>query len=492
MNYYDILNKDNQLVDILIDIKSINKKEIKEYLLFIYFTCCILGGYESIDYLIHLLVTNIINIIEVDLTLYYPVSFDINAKLESTKEYFNFYNDKEKNHINNFINNLKELKKENLNHNTEFSNINNFNNLLMNTLSLRGYNQKINFGKVYLGNSYVVKNYFINNIDIGIMKQIIEKYKGQDMLKIFKIYFQVPQLMHPYKNYNNNRSVLYLQNNICVDSYLLKNPQKECNEKINDSITNLITSLVNYGDCRELSLILEFYKCMCEWDKYLIYIKDLNKNKNKIIKLIKNQYRSISVDVMFNAYTKDKLNSINEYILYNNDDTISYDFMLDNTKYKIYENHNFVLKMKYKNNEYNYKLIDIMYIKKYDEKLNNTYFNSDYVVNNKKIKINYPIIDFGMNDYNKKIHVIAKIVDSYFVNQIYKPNLINKLLYLSQVFNISMNLYDVDEFVKKREEKFYYLRKKYLNKAYRIDQFNKNNIDNKYDKKLKYFLLDDI
>ena len=124
--------------------------------------------------------------------------------------------------------------------------------------------------------------------------------------------------------------------------------------------------------------------------------------------------------------------------------------------------------------------------------MNNTYFNSDYVVNNKKIKINYPIIDFGMNDYNKKIHVIAKILDSYFVNQIYKPNLINKLLYLSQEFNISMNLYDVDEFVKKREEKFYYLRKKYLNKAYRIDQFNKDNIDNKYDKKLKYFLLDDI
>ena len=67
MDYYNILSKDNQLISI---IGKYNDTD--EYLLFIYYTCCMLGGYESIDHLIHLLVKNIRNVIYIDITLYYP------------------------------------------------------------------------------------------------------------------------------------------------------------------------------------------------------------------------------------------------------------------------------------------------------------------------------------------------------------------------------------------------------------------------------------
>ena len=74
-NYKDLL-KNNQLINIL---KNDNSDE---YLLFIYYTCCILGGYESIDYLIHLLVSNIIKCIKVDLSLYYPDKINIDLRMK--------------------------------------------------------------------------------------------------------------------------------------------------------------------------------------------------------------------------------------------------------------------------------------------------------------------------------------------------------------------------------------------------------------------------
>ena len=47
INYNPLLTINNQLISIVEKYNNNN-----EYLTFIYYTCCMLGGYESIDYLI--------------------------------------------------------------------------------------------------------------------------------------------------------------------------------------------------------------------------------------------------------------------------------------------------------------------------------------------------------------------------------------------------------------------------------------------------------
>ena len=492
INYYDVLVKDNQLINILNNYDNSN-----DYLLFIYFTCCILNGYESIDYLIHLLVSNIINFIDVDLTLYYPIlcNIDIKKKLNETIKYYDFYNNEQKDIVNNFINRLNNKKK--INQKNIISNKDNIlDNLLINTVSLRGFNQYINFGKVFNGNKLTVKNYFINDQDIKILKIIVDKFKNEDIIKIFKLYFQVPQLMHPYNNYKIYRESLYLKYNFCINNKFYN--KKNCIKKENIHVTNLITALFNYGDCREMALILEFYYCYKEWNKYLKYLKNFKENKEKIIKLIKNQKRIIDVDIYFSAYNpKYNINTftnIFDYIPIT--DTINEKinakiYIFDNIKYTKYENHNFIVKIKFDINLqiYTYKCYDIMY-NKYDLKLINTYFFGDYIINKKKPIIKYDsnniILDFGSNNFNNDINVIATINKSYFIDYTYNYNLKGKIFFLSLPYSIPNNFYNINEFIINRENKFYFLKKKYFNKYNKVEQYNYNS------KNLKYFLLENL
>jgi hypothetical protein len=471
-DYYKILSKNNQLIDLL---DSYDKTD--NYLLFIYLTCCIFGGYESIDHLIHLLVSNLIKCIKVDLSLYYPGKFDINEKLEETNDNYNFYTNEQKENVNNFLSKLKfnnKIKQDNNNLNIDY--------ILDNTVSLRGFNQKINYGKIYKGNLNVVKSYFINNQDIKIMMKLMTN--KEDILKIFKIYFQVPQLMHTYNNYKNNRDALLLQNNFCVNNYKYKKPQTNCTKMDYNHVTNLMTSLINYGDCRELALTLEFYNCLKEWLKYKKYMKDFIKNKNKIIKLIKNQKRLIDINIYFNAYPKKYVDftKITDFVGMREDKV---DFVYKNEKYAYYENHNFVLKMKYKDNKYTYKCNDIMY-NKYDKSLVNTKFVGDYIVDGKRPNIIFPYVEFGPNDYKKEILVLGEIEKSLFKNQSYFPNLENKILYLSKPFKIPKNFYKINDFIISREKYYDNLRKKYYGNTNNVEHYKE---DSKY---LKYFLIEDL
>jgi len=475
-NYKEVLRKNNQLINI---IDSNNNSD--EYLLFIYYTCCILGGYESIDYLIHLLVSNIIKCIEVDLELYYPASFDIELRMNETKDNYNNYSKEEKDNIENFINNLKYNNKIKQNYKS-----NNVENILLNTVSLRGFNQKINYGKVYWGNISVVKNYFINNKDFEIMKKLMIKYKNEDIIKVFKIYFQVPQLMHAYNNYKDNRDALMREYNFCINNYDYKKSQLGCIKRQYDQITNLMTSLMNYGDCRELALVLEFYYCVKEWLKYMSYVKDFKKNENKIIKLIKNQKRVFDIDIYFDAYNKNEKNifaTVKDFSRITNEKG---DLTYNNRNYVLYENHNFVIKMNKKGETYRYKCSDIMY-NKYDLKLINTYYVGDYIINDKKPKLNYPFFEFGENDLNNNVSVIGKISRPMSKDFTYTKNLANKFLYLSNEFNISNNFYEINKFVEEREKYYNQLRKKhYGGKIFNVEHYKENS------KYLKYFLLEDL
>lgn len=483
-NYKELLkNNKNQLINI---IDCNNNSE--EYLLFIYYTCCILGGYDSIDYLIHLLVFNIIKCINIDLNLYYPDTFDIELRMNETLQYYNHYSETEIKNVNNFLANLKyndKLKHQNYDK-IKRNNGKLKQQILENTSTLRGFNQIINYRKLFLGNKSVVKNYFINNIDIKIMKKIIKIYHSEDIIKIFKVYFQVPQIMHPTYSYPINRNVLLKEYNICVNSDNYKKNKPGCIEKDFYKETNLMVSLMLYSDCREMALILEFYHCMKEWLKYVSYLKNFKKNESKIVKLIINQKRIISMDVYFDAIN---INEYNELIttpkfvkVKKRESQLTY----NNNYYKMYENHVCVIKMKKKDNYYKFKINDVMY-NKYDLKLLNTKFIGEYIMDNKKIKINYPYLDFGKNDFDNSVSVISKIKKLMFINFTYIDNLSNKFLFLSQKFDIPENFYDVDKFIKNREIYYHMLKNKYLiKKSYMIEHYNGNS------EYLKYFLLSDL
>jgi hypothetical protein len=69
----------------------------------------------------------------------------------------------------------------------------------------------------------------------------------------------------------------------------------------------------------------------------------------------------------------------------------------------------------------------------------------------------------------------------------YIKNLENKLLYLSNNFEIPKNFYDINKFVKEREEYYNKLRKKhYGGKIFNVEHYKENS------KNLKYFLLEDL
>ncbi len=473
-NYYKILSKDNQLITI---IKKYN--DTTEYLLFIYYTCCMLGGYNSIDYLIHLIVYNLNKVSNIDLSLYFPYKVDIEKKMNDTLEYYNFYSDQHKNIINNFIDKLTKLKIVNNTKNKYYPIKYKF--YYENTITLRGFNQYINFNKVYMGNfKYYgrIIDYFINNKDISIMNKLIINNQNEDMIKIFKIYFQIPQLMHKNRHFWMNKESLFESYNICVEN----NNNIECKPRTDNYNSNLITSLLTYGDCRDLALLLEFYLCCIEWNTYLKLLK--NFESEKIIKLIHNQSRIINVDVYMNGYYNNKLDLM---LPINKNKISNTNLLYKNNNYIFYENHNFIVTTKYRNNKIKFITRDIMY-NKYDLVLTNNKkkFYGEYIVDNKKIIINNYFLELGQNDYYQNLNVICKIKEPFYINFRYENKLKNKLFYLSNIFNIPNNFYNINKFIIDREKIYYKLRKKYYNKKININRYTKINTEN------SYFLLNDL
>jgi hypothetical protein len=481
------MTENNKLFNLIESYNNTN-----EQLEIIYFTCCILGGYESIDYLLHNIVHNISITMNVDLSLYYPCKVNIIDRMNETIKYYDFYNNDQKKIINKFIENIK--KREQIKNTTKYNEY--IKELMSNTTTLRGFNQSINFNKLYMGNFYCVKNYFINNIDIDIMNKLIKINKGEDMIKIFKLYLQVPQLMHPNNNYAINRICLKIENNFCIDNKIYKD-KSDCIKFDATQANNLMVILINFGDCRELALLLEFYYVVKEWNKYMKYMKNYNKNKTKIIKLIRSMKRITNVDIYFSGYNNnnDKYDySITDFIPITNQ---KYDIMYKNIKYIFYENHNFVIKFKYNNNKLKLYAADLMY-NKYDKKFINTKFIGDYLIDGKKLNFDNKIIkpnytnyeglpiDIGSNDYNKDINVIGIVKKTLFNNFEYRKDHINKFLFLSKPLTLPKNFYNINEFIVAREKKFNFLREKYLrnkNKVYHYDG---------KDNHLKYFLLEDL
>ena len=491
INYNPLLTINNQLISIVEKYNNNN-----EYLTFIYYTCCMLGGYESIDYLIHLLVFNIRKITYIDITLYYPYKVNIENKMNETIKYYDFYNLQEKEIINIFIDKIIKLKPIIINNVITYYPLN-YMEYYNNTITLRGFNQFINFNKVYEGNFYEygrIVDYFINNIDIEIMLKLIKNNKNCDMIKIFKIYFQTPQLMHENKHFWINKETLIADHNICID-YRINN--KNCKDRKNKYNSNIILSLLTYGDCRDNALLLEFYCCLIEWNEYIELIKNFNQNQNKIINLIRNQNRIVNVDVYFNGYYtnyNEKTKPISEYKINNNLDNLDKSikdniYIYKKQVYFYYENHVFVVKTNFHNNKCTFKAIDIMY-NKYDLTFLNDYigqYRGDYIVDNKKIIINNVILELGRNDFNLKLNTICKMKTQFFNKIRYEKNLKNKLLFLSDDFIIPNNFYDINNFIITRESILYKLRQKYFNKNIKVEHY-----DNKPSNKIKYFLLEDI
>jgi hypothetical protein len=258
----------------------------------------------------------------------------------------------------------------------------------------------------------------------------------------------------------------------------LYKPNDNCKSRTDNYNSNLITSLLTYGDCRDLSLLLEFYLCYIEWKKYLYLLK--NFDSDKIINLIKNQNRMINVDVYMTGYYERKLDimkPLNNKI--NKKDILLY----KNKKYIYYENHNFVVSTK------NGKFItrDIMY-NKYDLSLteNKKKFYGEYIVNDKNIIINDTFIELGQNDFYSNLNIIAKIKQPFFINYRYETKLKKKLFYLSEKFKIPNIFYNINEFIIKRENQYYELRKEMYNKNIKVNRYTKTSTNN------SYFLLEDI
>lgn len=478
---------DYQLISLLEVDDDLNNQKLE----IIFYVCCILGGYDSIDYLIHLLVFNITDYINIDLTLYHPFKINILDRMNKTYINYKFYTDLQKKKINNFINFLKTKKKLINNKKINYSN-KLYESLYNSTISLRGFNQFINFNKIYYGNindkrGGSVHNFFINSIDIDIMKKLINKYGENkiNMINIFRLYFQTSQLLHKKSIYYINRQTLY-------------NKFKIHNFKSKSLISNLITSLIYFGDCRAHGLILEFYLCIIEFDNFIDLLKNYNKNKNKIIDLIKNPNRLISVNIFGNGlFKKEKWYLEFLFKKLNNNNKIIKNHKQLNYKNKIYlffENHNFVIHFKYNKDGYNFKLKDIMYTE-LDLKLqpsleNDSSFIGDYIINNKNVKYikKYNLLLLGKNDFCNDVNMIGKITKLLFKKQKkYNLNLNNKLLYLGHKITLNKNFFNLDEFIIERENEMYKLRIKYMKSNQKINKFS-----NKQSNNLEYFLIKNI
>jgi hypothetical protein len=125
---------------------------------------------------------------------------------------------------------------------------------------------------------------------------------------------------------------------------------------------------------------------------------------------------------------------------------------------------------------------------KYDLSLteNKKKFYGEYIVNDKNIIINDTFIELGQNDFYSNLNIIAKIKQPFFINYRYETKLKKKLFYLSEKFKIPNIFYNINEFIIKRENQYYELRKEMYNKNIKVNRYTKTSTNN------SYFLLEDI
>ena len=447
----------------------------------VYYFCCMVGGYESYDQLVHLLVNKLKHSIKVNLCLYYPFEVDINKRINETEL---MYDDNDISEIDTYLKNIKNKNKKSTWENNINSKWKDFLNISM---TLRGFNEKINYNKIYVGNfsDYgKVLNYFINDIDINIINKLRSIY-GDDMMEsVFRTYFQMPQLMHPTKYFWYNHQSLLLKENICVDFNNKKhNYNINCKKRDNTFISNLTTILIYYGDCRESSLILGIYKSILEWEKF---IDLLNKKKfDEIEKLIINQRRLISTDLYLNSdlfyvdYVKYPKYYFNLKKLEKNaiiNKKMDTKIINDEIFYEA-ENHEFNVRMELNNDNNNYTLkgSDLMYSNdmfRYD--MNNKYdrlYSGDYLIDGVKIKYEGEYYNLGNNIFNEEVSQYGVPIIPMFKRNIfyYKDfDLKGKYLFVSKNIKIPKDFYNVDKYVVQREIESYNNRIKYfsINRKY--------------------------
>lgn len=494
-----------QLIDLL-DEKKINDNYLKK----IYYFCCIIGGYESIDYMMHLLVYNISKSIMIDLSFYYFKEFDFNLLLENTKKNKHLYSLKEIDIFNKFIDKIKNNKIINkfnrYDLNLSKNKIDEIEFLFENSVTFRGYNQHINHHKVFIGNfrDYGrTTDFIINNQDILFLKKLKQKF-SKDFIKAFTIYFQSYQMFHFNKFFYMNHQSLVGEKNICVKGIY----NKDCKPRENEYFTNISTSVQNYGDCREINIIYNLYHL---FDEMKEFIKAFEKNDfNKMENLIMNQIRLFSLGTMFDGRLTQPFNNIKYYYEYDYNKLKKNDILtkkekmslniIDGKRFFRLENHNVNISFNFNNNNYTMKMKDLLY-NKYNVNFNmNNKFDalylSDYILDGinvflkkEKTKSGRYYLDLGSNYFNNMVDQVALFEYNLFKNTRIEENINSDMLYyLSEPFYFSNNIFNINKFIIEREGNMFNLRKKYFNKNNKIYRYKKE----ANDLLVKYFLMEDI
>lgn len=480
-----------QLIDLLKSDK-INDNYLKK----IYYFCCIIGGGDSIDFYMHKLVYKISKSIDINLQLYYYKDFSFEKLLKNTEKYKNLYSNKNIEIFNNFIDKIKNnnIKSKFIINKYQEENI----YLYDSSVNFRGFNQFINFNKVYQGNLCEygrVNNYFINLKDIIILKKLKDIYKDKVETAI-QCYLQIFQVFHILNLFFYNHTSLFIERNICVD---YDNYDENCMKRTHNFKSNITTCLENYGDCREINLIKNLLHLMDEFDIFIKYFKE-----DKFIKmeeLIINQIRLISLDVYIKGRLEKPLPYVSKYLY--NDKYLEEDDKLNKAelnKLKIIkgkkmvflENH--VINIKINLLKKNIIIHDLLYKKEnliFD--MDNVYdylYSADYYFDKRETFFDkkHKLLDLGVNFSNDKVIQLGEITYNLF--QTFKIDNINPFdyLYLSNPYKLHKSFYNVNEFVIWREKKMYYNRIKYFNKKYYVERYTKP--EKKY--RNTYFLLEDF
>lgn len=476
-----------QLVELL-DINKIND----EYLKKIYYFCCFIGGGESIDYYMHKLVYKISKSIKIELNLYHYKNFSFIDLLKNTEQYKDLYPKHIITKFNNFIDKIKDNDINNNYNDYEYftKNI----NIFESSLSIRGFNQRINFNKVYQGNICQygrVNNYFINFKDIEILLKIKDIYK-EKYEDAIQTYLQIYQMYHTLNLYYYNHTSLFIERNICSDSKDIYNIN--CIKRSHELKSNITTCLENYGDCREINLIKLIYIEIDNFNNFLIYFN--NNNFNEMEKMIINHFRLISLDIYMNGRFKKPLRYVNKYLftgdeLKDDDELNKYELnylkIINNNKMIRVENHVIVIEMnkeiilhdllyKEKNLKFN---MDIIY---------DSIYSADYYFDKVIGKNKQDYLELGNNYFNEKIFQYGIISYLPFGQFKIMKNSDYEYVYVSNPYKLNKFFYNVNKYILWRENKMYYNRIKYFDFKYKV--FRYIYPINSY--KNSYFLLEDL
>lgn len=440
--------------------------EIEEDPLKIYYWACIFGGEDSYNPLVHYVSEFLLQ------------RFDFNPKLYSPSgSGFKKMKLKDKKIFNNFKKKFTDVPiKKSIAFDWK-------NDLYKKSLSIRGFTDSVQL--IYQGNARKfgrVPDYIINKHDITVLKNLMKN--KEDLIKRLQIYFQTYQQFHGNKLFWYNHQGLFYENGIEIDYTFAKDfkyPRSEANYT-----SNLITSLIYMGDCREHSLIYALIKEIDNLDNFNKAIN--NNNFEKVEEIIKNNYRIFNMNIYYNShYSKDP-----DYFKY----LPTYEVINDGDDLNFYEKKNLKFdKFIFAENHNNIGLIidnssihffDIMYNNNY-KKLNKEYLAEytfdDRIVTN--IKNGYTTIK--SEGVYPDIEIIVEFLPHIY-NIIINKEIITDLVYLNNKIKLPKNFYDTDKFVIQREKEFYKLRLNTFKKNIRVNRFKKSP-PNKF---TEYLLLEDL